>query len=761
MRKKLLLVVLAFIYMVYAYAIATNSNPIGDSVSPIIMLVITGCIFYGFVWKQNIKVFRWAGLSLFLAICSWFFCDLWWGIQTLVLHVDPEDNFITIYGYSLTNIFLLVTILITGYQDLKRMNKIQAMLDTIIVFVCMGVLIWLFVFEQQSEKVEVLLSDQVTFLSIIIDVFIFAWSNVWAFSTRLIKPPLYQQVLVTGGVIFAITDLAYYYVYYYTSYEPNSWIDGAYVLAFSCIALATCMKRKTKVGSSVKPLESKVHSKLRMDLLVLVAPLAVFIWKRDQMQYVLLLLVALMIYYILINYTQKSAFQKTLLELEKRNVSELERKVFERTEEIVRIQNTDYLSGLYSRRYFDEKLSRVIQNIRKDENISLLYIDQNKSKSIRYLFGKDTAEHLLKKVAEAVRKIASGDNVTLAAYGDDVFVIMIQGNDSQVVAKKMAERIIKRCDELFMVDNHAIRVTINIGIACYPIDTSNVNDLIKNADIAMMQARAKGFNQIQLYDDKIGNLTYSRHRIEMKLKKVSYDQEFFLYYQPQVYSDSGELCGFEALIRWQDDSGKFIPPLDFIPVAEEIGLIVPMGYWIIETAAAQQAKWREKTGKNHRIAVNVSSRQLVEVNFVQRLQNLLEKYQVPPESFEIEITESQQIENSMNISETLDAIKALGISLAIDDFGTGYSSLYYIKNLPADRIKIAKELIDNIENDIYSYYIIQMVISIAREKGIAVIAEGVETKEQWNYLKELGCDEIQGYYFAKPMAAREIEETWI
>ena len=334
-------------------------------------------------------------------------------------------------------------------------------------------------------------------------------------------------------------------------------------------------------------------------------------------------------------------------------------------------------------------------------------------------------------------------------------------SEADLLSIKIAEEMIQRCNELFFVDNHAIRVTINIGIACYPTDTFTGSDLIKNADIAMSQAKTKGFNRIQLYNENLGNLTYNRHRIELKLKKVEYDKEFFLYFQPQVFCDTGKLCGFETLIRWFKGGKNFIPPLDFIPVAEEIGIIVPLGYWIIENAAKQQAEWKKKTGVEYRIAVNVSSKQLVEVDFVQKVDLILKKYQINPEVFEIEITESQQIENSISILDTLNDIKNLGISIAIDDFGTGYSSLYYIKNIPADRIKIAKELIDHIESDVYSHSIVQMVLSIAKVKGIKVIAEGVETREQWECLKDLGCDEIQGYFFSKPMPTDKLEESWI
>jgi diguanylate cyclase (GGDEF)-like protein len=737
---------------------------IGDLLSPVLMFIITCIIFYGFVKKQEKIISKWLGGMATLAAFSWFLCDIWWVIQSLVLHSNPEGNFITVYGYSLSNFFLFLATLFAVHKVFKKMNKIQALLDAIIVSISIAVLLWLFVFDQNSDKVLLLLKDPISIGSIIIDIMIYAWINVWAFSTRTIKPPLHNRILITGSLIFVITDLIYYYIYFYSDYKPNSWIDGAYMLAFTIMAVSSVLRVRAKkqnpvliVDNSKKP----ICYKLGVEIFILVAPILVLIFKRNEIEYFILLVMALLIYYILINYTQKSLFQEKLLELEKINVLELEKKVEERTEEITKLLNTDFVTGLYNRRYFQTKLSKNLQNLQQDELVSVLYIELYKSKLIKYLYGKDTAEKLLKNVSEELYKIAIKNDGFIGAYGDDAFAIMIKGYEAEFVSEKVAMEIIDLCNKLFFVDNHKIRVTLNIGISCYPRDTLEPTNLMKNADIAMIEARDKGFNRVQSYSDKIGKITDNRHKIEVKLKRVDFDKEFLLYFQPQVYCKDGTLSGFETLIRWHEGGNNFIPPLDFIPLAEETGIIVPLGYWIIENAAKQYALWKEKTGKDYRIAVNVSSKQIVEVDFVDRLEAILKKYKVKPELFEVEITETQQIENNINIHETLKELKKLGVSIAIDDFGTGYSSLYYIKNIPADRIKIAKELIDNIESDFYTKAIIQMVISVAKMKGNKVIAEGVETKEQWECLQKLDCDEIQGYYFAKPMPAEDIEDKWL
>lgn len=734
----------------------------GDVLSPSITLYLFLYIFYKFIIKAKDRK-RWYLFSwcISLAVFFWFLCDFWWAIQTIILHTDPEKNFITLYGYSITNVLLFMAMIFSGYHNIKIMNKIQALLDMMIVFVCFGVLLWLFVFDQKIENITLLISDPISLASVLIDAIIYFWINIWAFSTRGINPPVFHRLIVLAGLVFVVTDMAYYYIYFYKDYLPNTWLDGFYIISFSLVAIAANFRDSLSVISLPKDKKLKNKYKIGFEIVILIIPIIVFVFKRDQLQYVILLVVALLIYFVLLNYTQKNIFREKLLEMEKLNVIELEKKVEERTEEIVRILNRDFVTGLLSRRYFESKLSELINNVEKNEKIAVLYIDQNKSKAIKYLYGKETAENLIRELGKEIDRISKDLGGFAAAYGDDIFVAVFIGIDGDKYGNRTAKEIVNRCNSLFQVDNHEIRVTVNIGISCYPTDTKDSGDLIKNADIAMIQARAVGFNKIQIYNDKIGNLTYNKHRLELKLKKVEFDKEFCLYFQPQIAAETLEICGIESLIRWEESEGVFISPMDFIPVAEETGLIVPLGYWVIEMAARQYATWKIISKKRLRISVNVSYKQLIETNFVRTVFEIISRYKILPGEFEIEITESQEIEESINVIERLNELEKHGISIAIDDFGTGYSSINYLKKVPVNRIKIAKELIDRIENDAYSESIIKMVISSAKVKGIKVIAEGVETKEQFECLKKFGCDEIQGYFFAKPMPPGDLNEKWL
>jgi EAL domain-containing protein (putative c-di-GMP-specific phosphodiesterase class I) len=348
----------------------------------------------------------------------------------------------------------------------------------------------------------------------------------------------------------------------------------------------------------------------------------------------------------------------------------------------------------------------------------------------------------------------------LATFGQDVFVMTVK-DDQQQLGSFLSEEIINQCSGSYHIEGKDIVITLNIGRATFPIDTQSPEDLVKNANSAMMYARKIGSNRELPFNEKIGQYVFRQNNIEIELKKVNYDQEFSLYYQPQVACDSGEIIGVEALLRWRTKDGMFIPPNEFIPITEESGQIIPLGYWIMEQAAGQLVEWKKRSSKEIRMAVNVSARQLIEKDFITHVKDILEKYHILPEQFEIEITENIQLNGNTEVLNNLEALREIGISISIDDFGTGYSSLYYLKNLSMNRIKIAKELVDQIETDVYSYSIIRMVIEMARINGIKVIAEGVELKEQWECLRDLKCDEIQGYYFAKPMTGEELFKQWL
>ena len=764
--KKWITIPIAILFVVYFIAIVEQNNIVGDLLSPILTFLAFAPVFYAFFWKEQHKLLKISGLFYALAIFAWFLCDFSWGFSTLILNVNPENNLLITYGYSLTNLFLLLSLILLGYFQVRNWNKMQVFLDTAMVAISIMVIVWVFVFEQNTAKAEVLLSDPVSMSSLIMDFIIYAWTNIWFFSTRNQKEPLFIKFSAAGGVVFVVIDIIYYYEYFYRSYEPNSLLDGGYVIAFALMGISGLMKiklinqeDKNQTGAQIDK-EQFSFKHIKKELLFLIVPILLFVFRGIEAPSLLFLITAIMFYFIFTNFTQNSIFRDKILEREKEYISELENRVEERTQEITKVMNTDVITGLKNRRYLEEYLEKEIRTIDRDEKIYLLYIDQNKYKSVKSIYGKYMAERVLEEVGKRIEKIVEEKNGLATSYGEDIFVATFKSTEDYEEALRIAEKVINFCSDNYLVENHIISVTLNIGVACYPCDSKNMEELIRNADTAMMQARKTGFNVIQKYDKQIGIYINKRDRIELKLKKVIYDEEFSLQFQPQVNCNDGSIYGVEALIRWFTKKGDYIPPMDFIPITEENGMIISLGYWIMEQAAKQLSSWKKLYASKIKMAINASSKQLIEENFTDKLIQILENYQIPKQDFEIEITESIQLETNSMIHETLAKLSSYGISIAIDDFGTGYSSLYYIRELPVNRIKIAKELIDNIDHDIYAKSIVQMVISVAKVNNIKVIAEGVETKEQWECLKEMECNEIQGYLFSKPLVPNELEKNW-
>lgn len=417
----------------------------------------------------------------------------------------------------------------------------------------------------------------------------------------------------------------------------------------------------------------------------------------------------------------------------------------------------DTTTGLVNRSYFTKLLDDDIKRAtNEDVAINILYIDIDDFKDINDSIGYKIADTFISKFAMILKEYAN-ETTRVARFDSDEFVISIY-DSSRHTAQKMAMDIRRKLATPLTLSNGLTqRLTVSIGISQYPESGKRAVDLISNADIAMHRVKESGKNSILFFEETMLEKFLVRIEMEKTMKQALEDGRFTLYYQPQYYTASRKLRGMEALIRMRDDVLGFVPPAQFIPLAEKNGLIVEIGEWVLRRAFEDYMTWKEAYGFDGIISVNISPVQFRQVTFESMLYSLIKEYHMDPEKVEIEITESVFLEDEFHLVEMIKRIRNNGIKVSLDDFGTGYSSLSYLKNIPVDTLKIDKSFVDSLGEMKASDIITSSVIEMMQRLGMEIIAEGVETEVQYEFLRKMKCDNIQGFYLARPMNADSIK----
>lgn len=417
----------------------------------------------------------------------------------------------------------------------------------------------------------------------------------------------------------------------------------------------------------------------------------------------------------------------------------------------------DALTGLPNRLLFLDRLNQYIYKAyRNKTKIAVLFIDMDRFKEINDSLGHSFGDKAIQEVAYRIEN-RMRETDTLARFGGDEFVLICNDIDDPISTTNIVERVSQCMDEPIMIEGHSIYVTLSIGISVYPDDAQTADDLLKNADAAMYKAKSDGRNTYSFYTEDMTEKAYARVKLESNLRKAIEDEDFILYFQPQFNAKTSMITGVETLVRWKYKKRSFIPPNNFISIAEDTGLIIPLGLWVLKKGMQQIVKWYADGFNPGKLAINVSMVELQRNDFICTLEKLLYETMCKPHWLEVEITESQVMKYPEQTILTLQKISQLGINIAIDDFGTGYSSLSYLKRLPLHRLKIDRSFIENIPKDDDDIAISKAIIALAQSLNLDVIAEGVETEEQKKFLVDNGCHNVQGYLYAEPMPADEME----
>lgn len=421
----------------------------------------------------------------------------------------------------------------------------------------------------------------------------------------------------------------------------------------------------------------------------------------------------------------------------------------------------DMLTGLPNRILLHDRLAFLISHAKRNKQLmAILLLDLNRFKLINDTLGYSAGDILLQTVATRLKSCVREVDAVFR-LGDDEFAIVLEEIAQQQDAARVAKRILSICSLPFQLGEQELYITLSIGISMFPSDGKEMEVILKNAEAAMHRAKELGINNYQHYKPTMNAKAFEQLTLEHNLRKALRQNEFVVFYQPLIDLASGNIIGSEALVRWKHPELGMIQPNQFIPIAEETGLILPIGEWVLRTACHQARLWQDMFGKPLTISVNLSSRQFQQQDIVSVVNSALENADLRPQSLELEITESIGMKNPELTLRILNELKSRGIRISIDDFGTGYSSLSYLKKFPIDTIKIDRSFVSDIQSDSNDAAIVVAIIAMAHGLKLSVIAEGVEKTEQAEYLREHGCEKVQGFLYSPPVSAVSFEKLFL
>jgi diguanylate cyclase (GGDEF)-like protein len=450
--------------------------------------------------------------------------------------------------------------------------------------------------------------------------------------------------------------------------------------------------------------------------------------------------------------TQKESSSST----DEEQIRTLETLLEQRTAEVDRLAYYDTVTQLPNRALFEDRLEQAVAIAKAtDQSLGVLFISLDQFKKVNDSLGHGPGDMLLREFAERLKSCIN-ESDTVARFGNDEFALLrTQIEDANDVIETIA--LLSQVLEFhFDLPAHELFATASVGVSLFPLDGEDGHTLLKNAGAALYKAKKSGGANYQFFTADMHELATRRLALETSLRRAIQNEEFLLHYQPQVSVDSLAITGVEALVRWQHPQLGLVSPLEFIPLAEDTGLIVPIGEWVLRTACLQGRRWRDLGFAPMQIAVNISARQFHDQNLAETVIRILEETNLPPNSLQLELTESSIMQNAEFAAGMLRRLKSMGVNISIDDFGTGFSSLASLKRLPIDALKIDQSFVRDVTSDPDDAALVNAIITLAHNLRLKVIAEGVETEDQLRFLQLLRCDQIQGSFFSKPLPAESL-----
>ncbi|MDD3995677.1 MAG: EAL domain-containing protein [Bacilli bacterium] len=690
------------------------------------------------------------------ACCSWMTADFLWAASSLA-GGNPSDSVWITFFYFLTNVFLFIGILTFLFLKYSRWSSFQLLLDTFAVCVSSLLFIRIVFFKRSDYWVDIMLQDGVmSAAAIAMDFFMVAGLLLMAFSSREEKAPLPVVLLSVGVLLFSVTDLYYYYKATYGLYQPNSFDDLLFLAPLLVVAYGALWKA-TESPEEAIDIPGILKSGHRWYLLALF-PAAAFFAEGFNFGDLLHFFFIIVAYRLFTGQVRLAVKNEELYQKEKGLNTLLEERVQQQYDELLFLAHHDTVTKLYNRRFFMNALEEAVKTRLDREVLAVFLIDVDRFKTFNDTLGHDAGDKILMELSG--RMLAGSNGAVTARLGGDEFALLYQGRYSRNDLEKLAIEIIDGCSAPFEYDGQLLKLSISLGISVLPTDADDRTTLMRNADTAMYHAKNQGYNQFVFYDPFFRAGNEKKDIIKEMLQRADLEKDFELRYQPQFNLHSGTITGAEALVCWKSAEHGYISAKEFIPVAEELNYILEIGKRVMLEAVRQVVNWNKTYSLDLKMGLNISPKQLGEGGFLQTIKSLIDHENLNATWIDVEITQDLITENGEKAVAILDYLKKLRVSVSVDGFGTENSDWGQMRQYPFDRVKIHKMLIDNL-SAAGGVQAVKAALAAASACGVTAIAEGVETQEQLDTLKELGCEQAQGYLLGRPAPAQLFEELFI
>jgi len=757
------------LYVAYAVSAILGLNAACNILSPIVSCLALTMILILARVQQPLSAIT---VTLAFFPLSWAIADTVFAFLLQDGPVVPGKNLALSILFGLPNLTLALAAILIVFRDRKRWSSLQFLADTIAVFSGTLGALYLVFLNREFRALVALDSVRVTaFGYLVLDLIAIAFTISLILSIRGKRTPPIVHLFTIVVFLYAAADTVYIYTSLRGTYAKNGLADVVFLASVALCGIGALFAVEPPISQPVpgarrESSKENGHGTDPRAIALLAAPLVLAfvpgVGVND-----LLFFGAIAILHQLASLAIRVMGEKERKILAQTKQKEiLESMVFERLREMKIMNQTlenmsqeDATTGLFNRKYFIERVDEWIARAGPSERVWMLILDFDHFKSVNDTYGHDIGDQVLRLAGRRLESVA-GDRTVLARLGGDEFgIVCLRGRDEPI------ESLIRTVSDLssapLSVGLFTVHSSMSVGVASYPDDSMSRTDLMRHADIAMYRAKGERGRGAVFFDAETAASLERRNRVELSLRTADFDREFSLVFQGQFSVADRRIVGIEALARWDSPELGTIPPDEFIPIAEETGLIIPLGDWITRRALERIRDWNERYRLGLVMGINVSPIQIEDAGFMSKLEGAMSDLRVKSEWVELEITERCAMKGDDYVAETFRRLAELHVSISIDDFGTGYSSLSYLKKLDVDRLKIAKQLIDGIAVNDADAQIVKAIVMMAKAMRIDAIAEGVEDELQFKLLELLGCDVIQGFYLGRPYPAREFEDRFL